>query len=244
MNDLMTISDFLKTKTYPGRGIYIECLKSDILRIAYFIMGRSTNSRNRIFQEIEGGIETVCADEGKMADPHLIIYNPVLTYENFTIVTNGDQTNTIYDFAKEYSLESDCFERALRARSFEDDEPNFTPRISAIVNHKSGDYKIAILKNGGGCGNHTLRYTYDYVNPRRDVGRIITTYVDDGSPLPSFVGEPHLLASANTCLNEFAYSIWDSLDAENKISLFVREINQTSGEVKDLIINKYEKVQA
>lgn len=242
MTDLITLCDFLKTKTYPGRGIYIERLIDGYVRIVYFIMGRSENSRNRIFREIDGGIETVCADESKMTDPHLIIYNPVLTRSGFTIVTNGDQTNTIYDFADKFDLSHNAFEEALLTRTFEDDEPNFTPRISAIVNHKSGDYKISILKNGGGCGNHTLRYTYNYTNPSKNTGRLITTYIDDGNPLPSFAGEPHLLASANTCLNEFVYSVWDNLNEDNKISLFVREIKLDSGEHKDLIINKYKRV--
>lgn len=237
---MQTISEYLESKTYPGRGIYIERLKKDKSRIAYFIMGRSTNSRNRVFSEIDGGIETICADDSKMSDPHLIIYNPVLTRDGFTIVTNGDQTDTIYDFAERFDLHNNAFEEALRTRTFEDDEPNFTPRISAIVNHSTSDFKISILKNGGGCGNHTLRYTYDYVNPRRNVGRLITTYVDDENPLPSFSGEPVMLAATNTCLNEFAYSIWDSLNEDNKISLFVREIDNATREVKDIIINKYE----
>ena len=223
----------LNSNSYPGRGIVIG--RSDDNKkaiIVYFIMGRSANSRNRIFVEYEGGIRTEAYDTSKMEDPSLIIYAPVRVIDRKTIVTNGDQTDTIYDsLAKGH-----CFIHALRQREFEPDAPNYTPRISGIV-LPNGDYKLSILKSANGNPDSCRRYFFEYSNPPAGTGHFIHTYAGDGNPLPSFEGEPKEV-EINGSINELASIIWDNLNEDNKISLFVRYIDIASGESESLIINK------
>lgn len=228
---------------YPGRGICIgKSPDGTKAMIAYFIMGRSSNSRNRIFDPIEDGIRTMAADPAKLEDPHLIIYNPVLTYGDTTIVTNGDQTNTIYDFLKAGTFPGYSFEAALATRTFEDDGPNWTPRISGIVSNRLGGYKLSILKSNDGNDASVLRQTFDVSQPVNGEGHFISTYKTNGSPIPSFAGEPVRVAVDESDPNEWAGKIWDSLNEDNKVSLFVRAIELATGEYEDIIINKYSAV--
>ncbi len=230
--DLATL---LKENSYPGRGIVIgksENGKSAL--IAYFIMGRSENSRNRIFEAFDGGMRTKAFDESKLVDPSLIIYNPYLQYQNTDIVTNGDQTNTVYDFYKD----GKCFEDALRTREFEPDAPNFTPRISGAVTYENGDftYKMSILKSANGRPEVCRRYFFDFV-PENGIGHFIHTYKCDGNPIPSFEGEPEEVALPNTA-EELCELVWKNLNESNKVSLFVREVPLDGGKPKDIIVNK------
>lgn len=235
---MKSLKELLSEKTYPGRGIFVgksEDGKKAV--IAYFIMGRSENSRNRVFVAEGEGIRTEAFDPSKLTDPSLIIYSPVKVFKNKTIVTNGDQTDTIYE-----ALEKGfCFNRALKKREFEPDAPNYTPRISAIldVKEKGFSFKMSILKSNDGDPGACNRYLFNYETPLSGEGRFISTYVDDGEPLPSFVGEPIRLSfMGNQELNNFAEEIWESLNAENKISLFTRYIDLETGEVETKIINK------
>ena len=226
----------LRQNAYPGRGIILgksEDGKSAVA--AYFIMGRSVNSRNRVFVEDGCGIRTEAHDPSKMEDPHLIIYAPVRVLGNKTIVTNGDQTDTIYDLMNQQMT----FEQALRTREFEDDAPNYTPRISGIIKTSDGDfnYALSILKSADGDPSSCLRHTFTYTNARAGEGHFIHTYQGDGSPLPSFQGEPKQVEIPND-LEEFAADLWENLNEENKVSLFVRYINLETGEVNSKIINK------
>lgn len=233
---LINIKNELEQNSYPGRGIIIGKSKDgENAVIAYFIMGRSENSRNRIFEEFENGIKTKAFDESKLIDPSLIIYSPVRVIDNKTIVTNGDQTDTIYDFIKN----GESFEEALRTRTFEPDPPNFTPRISGILDFKVDDfsYKLSILKSNNGNENSAQRFFYEYQSPVCGEGHFIHTYKCDGNPIPSFFGEPKLV-EINSDINEFTNMIWNALNQENKVSLFTRFVNLKTGAITSKIINK------
>ena len=233
------LSAYLSGNEYPGRGICIGVTPDGKQAlIGYFIMGRSANSRNRVFAPIEGGIETRAADPAKLEDPHLIIYNPVLTLGDEHIVTNGDQTNTIYDAIQQGS----SFESGLRTRTFEDDGPNWTPRISGIVNAHSGAYKLSILKSADGNGDSVQRYFFEYGQPVAGEGHFISTYKCNGSPIPSFEGEPLRVAMPDSA-TAFAQMLWASLNEDNKVSLFVRCIALESGRAGDILYNKYSEVE-
>ncbi|MEG0691658.1 MAG: IMP cyclohydrolase [Oscillospiraceae bacterium] len=234
---LLDIKTELNQNSYPGRGIIIgKSADGKHAVIAYFIMGRSENSRNRIFETSEDGIRTKAYDESKLVDPSLIIYAPVRAINNKTIVTNGDQTDTVYEFmAKELT-----FEEALRTRTFEPDPPNFTPRISGVLEQADNtfSYKLSILKSD--CGNEASvqRFFYEYAAPVNGEGHFIHTYQCDGDPIPSFHGEPKSVVIGN-CINELTDTIWTSLNADNKVSLFTRFINLETGEITSKIINKH-----
>ena len=205
---------------------------------AYFIMGRSVNSRNRVFTATEDGIKTEAADPSKLTDPHLIIYSPVRVLGNKTIVTNGDQTDTIYELMDQQQT----FEQALRTREYEDDAPNYTPRISGIMHVENGNYNYAmsILKSADGNPDCCERFTYTYTNPLNGTGHFIHTYMQDGAPLPSFEGEPKLVSIPND-MEAFTDMLWNSLNEDNKVSLFVRYIDIQTGEATSKIVNKYSK---
>ena len=211
--------------------------------IAYWIMGRSANSRNRVFDAIPGGIRTVAADPAKLEDPHLIIYNPVLTLNDTTIVTNGDQTDTIYRYMRDNLFPGYGFEAALATRTFEDDAPNFTPRISGVVDMRRGGYKLSILKSCDGNPASVQRQTFDYPQPVAGEGQLITTYQKNGSPIPSFAGEPLRVTLDQNDADEFAGKLWEALNEDNKVSLFVRAITLETGDYEDVILNKYNTVE-
>lgn len=220
---------------YVGRGLVIGKSEDGTkAAIAYFIMGRSENSRNRIFKEEGRNVTIYPFDESKVEDPSLIIYNPIMELGNDTIVTNGDQTSTIYDFMKN----GKSFEDALSTRCFEPDAPNLTPRISGIVYRNNGDfkYKLSILKSGDAEGSVCNRYTFDY-EPINGLGHFIHTYVCDGNPIPTFQGEPERVSIPND-IDEFYEDIWNNLDANNRISLYVRYIDLKTGEIENRMINK------
>ena len=233
---IQSLSKELSATTYPGRGIVLgKSADARCFYIAYFIMGRSENSRNRIF-EIDGrGIRTKAFDESKMVDPSLIIYAPVRVCGDVTIVTNGDQTDTIYD-----ALEAGkTFEEALRSRTFEPDAPNFTPRSSGVVEPKADRYRLSILKSADGDPASTRRYFFDYDAPRPGEGHFIHTYQQDGNPLPSFEGEP-VPVTIEGDLETFSWTVWDNLNADNKVSLFTRSIDLETGAVTSLLFNKHQ----
>ncbi|MBO4266309.1 MAG: IMP cyclohydrolase [Lachnospiraceae bacterium] len=226
----------LDANSYPGRGIVIgRSADGKYAVTAYFIMGRSTNSRNRVFVEDGDGIRTKAFDESKLEDPSLIIYAPVRVLGNTTIVTNGDQTDTIYDGLKA----GKSFEESLRSREFEPDAPNYTPRISGIMDIVSGKYTYAlsILKSDNGNPEECNRFTFAYDNPLAGEGHFIHTYMKDGNPLPSFEGEPKFV-SIEGDIETFTTKIWNSLNLDNKVSLFVRFIDIATGESKTRIVNK------
>lgn len=229
------IKNLLSTNSYPGRGIIIgKSADGNNAMIAYFIMGRSANSRNRIFERFEGGMRTKAFDESKLEDPSLIIYNPFLERENIDIVTNGDQTDTIYN-----ALEAGkSFEDALMTRKFEPDAPNYTPRISGIVYYENKDfnYSLSILKSADGDPTVCNRYFYRYAT-RAGIGHFIHTYECDGNPIPSFYGEPEVVSLPNTA-EELASVIWSSLNEDNKVSLFVRSVSLIDSKVSEIIVNK------
>ncbi len=232
----ISLSEELKNNAYPGRGIVIGRSADGTKAVAaYFIMGRSENSRNRVFVEEGDGIRTQAFDPSKLTDPSLIIYAPVRVLGNKTIVTNGDQTDTIYE-GMDRQL---TFEQSLRSREFEPDAPNYTPRISGIMHIENGSYNFAmsILKSDSGCPDSCLRYTYAYENPLAGEGRFIHTYMHDGNPLPSFEGEPKLVEIPDD-MEAFASMLWESLNPDNKVSLFVRYIDIATGEKQTKIINK------
>ena len=232
----ISLSEELKNNAYPGRGIVIGRSADGTKAVAaYFIMGRSENSRNRVFVEEGDGIRTQAFDPSKLTDPSLIIYAPVRVLGNKTIVTNGDQTDTIYE-GMDRQL---TFEQSLRSREFEPDAPNYTPRISGIMHIENGSYNFAmsILKSDSGCPDSCLRYTYAYENPLAGEGRFIHTYMHDGNPLPSFEGEPKLVDIPDD-METFASMLWESLNPDNKVSLFVRYIDIATGEKQTKIINK------
>ena len=230
------IYEELKSNPYPGRGIIIgKSADGKNAVTAYFIMGRSVNSRNRVFTETSDGIKTEAYDPTLLTDPHLIIYSPVRVLGNKTIVTNGDQTDTIYELMDKQQT----FEQALRTREFEDDAPNYTPRISGIMHIEDDTYNYAmsILKSAGGNPESCERFTYSYTNPLNGEGRFIHTYMGDGDPLPSFEGEPKKISIPND-INEFSDSLWNSLNEDNKVSLFVRYIDLETKKYETVIINK------
>lgn len=231
---MIDIKNELSQNSYPGRGIIIG-KNDDKAYIAYFIMGRSVNSRNRIFINDGEGIKTKAFDESKLTDPSLIIYAPVRVIDDFTIVTNGDQTDTIFDFLSD----GKGFEEALRTREFEPDEPNFTPRISGILKLNDDDfsYKLSILKSANLNSESCQRFFFEYNNPINSQGHFIHTYKCDGDPIPSFEGEPKTIAISGD-LEEFSSNIWNSLNDENKVSLFTRIIDLKTKEVQTKIINK------
>lgn len=222
----------LKNNSYPGRGIVLGTTPDGKNSLAvYFIMGRSVNSRNRIFAKEGDGIRTEAFDIDKLSDPSLVIYSPVRTFEGRTIVTNGDQTDTVY----EYMAEGRSFEDGLRTREFEPDAPNFTPRISGLL-ERDGSYKLSILKSGN--GSSCERFFFEYPQTISGQGHFIHTYMGDGSPLPSFEGEPVAVFTENDP-KIFAEKIWDSLCTDNKVSLFVRATDLLTGEFTTIIINKH-----
>jgi len=198
-------------------------------------MGRSENSRNRVFTRDGNGLRTEAFDPSKLTDPHLIIYAPVRVLDNKLIVTNGDQTDTIY----ELMAKAKTFEQSLQTREFEDDAPNYTPRISGILNFANDDfsYEMSILKSADGNPDCCNRYTFSYDRPLRGEGHFIHTYMGDGSPLPSFEGEPKLVGLSGN-IDEFTDMIWSSLNEENKVSLFVRYVNLEDGTEETRIVNK------
>lgn len=232
---LLDIKQKLQENSYPGRGIILGRSADDSKAvIAYFIMGRSENSRNRVFEETADGIRTKAFDESKMEDPSLIIYHPVRVLDNgITIVTNGDQTDTIRDFM----AEGRCYRHALLTREFEPDAPNYTPRISGVVK-PDGSYVLSILKSMDGDPECCCRYFYEYDRPLPGVGHFIHTYQGDGSPLPSFEGEPERIAVEAPDAQSFAQLLWENLNEENKVSLFVRYIDLKDGTTDTVIVNK------
>lgn len=232
----VSIKSELENNEYPGRGIILGRSEDGTKAIAaYFIMGRSENSRNRVFVEDGEGIRTQAFDPAKLKDPSLIIYAPVRVLDNKTIVTNGDQTDTVYDGMKKGLT----FEQSLRCREFEPDSPNFTPRISGLMEIENGKYAISlsILKSDNGDDSGCNRYVFSYENPKAGIGRFIHTYVKDGNPLPSYEGEPTLVELKGN-IDELTDSIWNSLNSENKVSLFVRYIEISTGKTETRIVNK------
>ena len=232
----LDLTQLLQSNPYPGRGIVLGRSADDTKAvIAYFIMGRSENSRNRVFVETPDGIRTQAFDPSKMTDPSLIIYNPVRVFGASTIVTNGDQTDTI----REGLAAGKTFSQALHTRTFEPDEPNYTPRISGLVK-KDGDYVLSILKSADGDPASCRRYFYAYEKPLAGQGHFIHTYMGDGNPLPSFEGESEQIAITSETPEEFAQLIWNSLNEENKVSLFVRYIDIMTGNWETVILNKHQ----
>lgn len=231
----LDLTTLLRGNPYPGRGIVLgSSPDGEKSVIAYFIMGRSENSRNRVFVETPDGIRTQAFDPSKMTDPSLIIYAPVRVFGTSTIVTNGDQTDTVYDFMKE----GKTFEEALRTRTFEPDAPNYTPRISGVVRLKDGfSYQLSILKSANGNPDSVQRFFFDYAQPESGVGRFIHTYRCDGSPIPSFEGEPTPVTIEGD-LEAFTSSVWESLNEDNKVSLFTRFIDLETGSCETRIVNK------
>lgn len=233
---MLSLERELKENTYPGRGIVIGKSPDGKHAVtAYFIMGRSENSRNRIFVEEGEGIRTEAFDPSKLSDPSLIIYAPVRVLGNKTIVTNGDQTDTVYELMDKQQT----FEQALRTREFEPDPPNYTPRISGIMHMENGTYNYAmsILKSNNGNPASCNRFTFAYSDPVAGEGHFIHTYMHDGDPLPSFEGEPKLVGIPDD-MDAFTDMVWNSLNEDNKVSLFVRYIDIASGVYRTKIVNK------
>ena len=234
--EMLSLEKELRGNAYPGRGIVIGKSADGTKAVtAYFIMGRSENSRNRVFVEDGEGIRTQAFDPSKLTDPSLIIYAPVRVLGNKTIVTNGDQTDTIYEGMDKQMT----FEQSLRCREFEPDAPNYTPRISGILHIEAGKYNYAmsILKSNNGDPDSCQRFTFAYENPKAGQGRFIHTYQCDGNPLPSVEGEPKLVEISGD-IDDFAGRVWESLNEENKVSLFVRYIDIATGAYETRIINK------
>ncbi len=235
--EIKSIASELNSLAYHGRGIIIgKSTDGNKAITAYFIMGRSENSRNRVFVTDGEGIRTQAFDESKMVDPHLIIYAPVRVLGNKTIVTNGDQTDTIYELMDKQMT----FEQALRTREFEDDKPNFTPRISGIIRLENDDmnFALSILKSAEGDDSSCQRYTFAYSNPLAGKAKFIHTYKCDGNPLPSFEGEPKTLELPDASIDELTDLIWKNLNDDNKVSLFVRYIDLKTGKYESRIVNK------
>jgi len=229
-NDLINL---LTWNSYPGRGIVLGKTADGKQSVAaYFIMGRSENSRNRIFVQEPDGIRTEAYDPAKLSDPSLIIYHPVRQLGTDLIVTNGDQTDTILDFM----AEGKSFEDALRTRQFEPDGPNWTPRISGLLK-KDGSYYLSILKSADAEGSACARYTFEYPG-LAGVGHFLHTYISDGNPIPTFQGEPDRVAIVGS-IDEFTQNVWESLNKANKISLYVRFTDLETGEYQETIVNKY-----
>ena len=245
--DIRSFAETVKGNSYVGRGI-VAGLSADGKKAvtAYFIMGRSTNSRNRVFDETDDGIIIHAFDPAKLEDPSLVIYSPVRCIKDNMIVTNGDQTDTVYDYMRSFyyapnsdpAMENFLFEAALNSRCFEPDAPNFTPRISAVLSfgRKGYTYKMNICKSADADGTACNRYTYNYA-PLAGLGHFIHTYNHDGNPIPTFTGEPERVAIPDG-IDEFTEEIWNSLDADNKVSLYVCYRDIESGEKETRIINK------
>ena len=228
--------DYLAAKEYPGRGIILGKFENNRAVFAYFIMGRSTNSRNRVFEVSNDDIRTKAFDESLLSDPSLIIYSPVRVLGKKIIVTNGDQTDTIYEYLKDKKT----FEDALYTRTFEPDAPNFTPRISGLIDIESGlKLKLSILKSDEGDDSQALRFFYNYDNPKSGEGFLIHTYKENSDPLKSFEGEP-VKVSLKGSIDEFCNSLWNSLNTDNKIALAVRYIDMATGKYEQIIKNKLE----
>ncbi len=232
--DINDIGGILRENEYPGRGIVVgKSSDGKNAVFAYFIMGRSENSRNRIFVESGSDLVILPFDASKVEDPSLIIYSPVRVCEKKAIVTNGDQTYTIFDFLSR----GDTFENALETRCFEPDEPNYTPRISGLLDFENGfRYKLSILKAADSSASGCNRFTFSY-HPIDGVGHFIHTYAGDGKPIPSFFGEPEVVAVGND-IDEYTKLLWDNLYADNKVSLYVRFIDLESGAYESRMINK------
>jgi len=232
MNDFLT---YLSERAYPGRGILLgRSADNSKAVIVYFIMGRSANSRNRIFEETEDGIRTKAFDESKMEDPSLIIYHPVRTLTNgMTIVTNGDQTDTIRDYIRQ----GHCYRHALLTRTFEPDGPNWTPRVSGVLK-PDGSYNLSILKSLDGDDSCACRYFYEYDAPKAGTGHFISTYVGFGDPIPSFQGEPVLMNVTAPNAETLSDQVWSALNEDNKVSLYVSYIDLATGETETVIQNK------
>lgn len=237
---ILNLNKELAGNSYPGRGIVLGVTPDgENVAMAYFIMGRSANSRNRVFIEKENDVFTQAADPSKMEDPSLIIYAPVRVNGKNTVVTNGDQTDTINDFL----TAGKTFGEALQTREFEPDAPNYTPRISGMVTTENNlcQYTLSILKscfnNGGSC----QRFFYEYKQPLAGQGHFIHTYNCDGDPIPSFVGEPKMV-EMNNDIEQFTNDIWNGLNHDNKVSLFVRFQSIKTGKITQKIINKYSLV--
>lgn len=229
------IAKLIEGNSYVGRGIVIgKSEDGKKAAMAYFIMGRSANSRNRVFVERDGAVFTEPFDASKVEDPSLIIYAAIRKYENKLIVTNGDQTDTIYNGLKE----GRCFDEALESREFEPDAPNLTPRISGMLTFENGDFKyqMSILKSGDAEGSFCNRYGFHY-GTKAGLGHFIHTYVCDGNPIPTFQGEPERVKIPND-IDEFTTALWNALDKDNKISLYVRYIDLASGNEENRMINK------
>lgn len=235
MGDMEQLTELLSGNPYPGRGIALG-RSADGKRavMVYFIMGRSENSRNRIFEETADGIRTRAFDESRMTDPSLIIYHPVRVVEGTTIVTNGDQTDTVADAFRA----GQSFVRALRTRAFEPDGPNWTPRISGVV-RPDGGYTLSILKSADGDSACCQRFFFEYDTPIAGSGHFISTYETDGDPLPSFRGEPRRVSFGDESAEELAQKVWNALDEGNKVSLFVRTVELTTGKTDTAIVNKH-----
>ena len=234
MNTL-DLAALLRGNPYPGRGIVLgRSPDGEKAVVAYFIMGRSENSRNRVFVETPDGIRTQAFDPSKMTDPSLIIYAPVRVFGSATVVTNGDQTDTI----REGLAAGQSFAEALRRRTFEPDKPNYTPRISGLVD-KDGGYTLSILKSADGDPASCRRYFFEYGDPLAGQGHYIHTYMGDGDPLPSFEGEPEQVSIPCGGAGQLAELMWESLNEENKVSLFVRYIDLATGTWESVIKNKH-----
>lgn len=232
----LDLNELLQNHPYPGRGIVLGRSADDKKAvIAYFIMGRSENSRNRVFETTEDGIRTRAYDESKMVDPSLIIYHPVRIVGDDTVVTNGDQTDTIRDGL----LEGKVFAQSLRTREFEPDGPNYTPRISGLL-HKDGSYALSILKSADGDPSSCRRYFFGYEHPLAGQGHFIHTYQENRDPLPSFEGEPRQVAITAPDAQTLARELWESLNEDNKVSLFVRYTDLESGKSDTVILNKHQ----
>ena len=236
--EMLSLEKELKENEYPGRGIIVGCSEDGLSAVmAYFIMGRSSNSRNRIFVEFEEGIRTQAYDPAKLEDPSLIIYAPVRVIGNKTVVTNGDQTDTVFDGIKN----GISFEQSLRSREFEPDAPNYTPRISSVVrvdpDRNQFRFAMSILKSDDGNPDSCIRNTFGYKKPVKGEGRFIHTYMHDGNPLPSFEGEPKKVALKGD-IDTFTEMLWNNLNEDNKVSLFVRYIEIATGKVETRIVNK------
>ena len=240
---LFDLKQLLSENSYPGRGIIVgKSADGKKAMIAYFIMGRSENSRNRIFERFENGMRTKAFDESKLTDPSLIIYNPYLSAQggNIDIITNGDQTDTVYNYIAENGEDGTAFIKSLHTREFEPDCPNFTPRISGILHYdfdaKAFTYQLSILKSVNGNPEACNRYFYSY-NPLDGIGHFIHTYKCDGNPIPSFYGEPEEIELPSTA-KELADLVWTNLNEDNKVSLFVREVPLDGSKPSEVIINK------
>jgi len=232
-----TMAQAAGATTYPGRGIIVgKSADGKRAVLAYFIMGRSVNSRNRVFVNDNGGIRTEAFDPSQMVDPSLIIYWPVRETGNRVIVTNGDQTDTIYDFIRNDA----SFIKALRTREFEPDAPNYTPRVSAMATFADGDFRLdmGILRAGDAEGNSCTRVFWEYEKLERGVGCFLHTYLSDGNPIPSFTGDPETVAVDNGSAREIADALWDGLNADNRVSLWVMTRDLETGESDSVIINR------